>query len=95
MMGMFTERGCDARFLRLAPAAKIPAPGRKLYFILTGDGRISGQDAEQERHAYRRYTTVFCERGEQAVFEAEAPTEILALGLPKLDNLARFAIAAE
>jgi hypothetical protein len=95
MMGMFTERGCDARFLRLAPAAKIPAPGRKLYFILTGDGRVGGRHAEKERQAYRRYTTLFCDQGEQAVFEAEAPTEILALGLPKLGSLAHYAVAAE
>ena len=38
LMGVFTERGCEARFLRLAPAARIAAPGRKLYFVLTGDG---------------------------------------------------------
>jgi hypothetical protein len=95
MMGMFTERGCDARFLRLAPAAKIPAPGRKLYFILTGDGRVGARGIEKDAQAYRRYTTLYCERGEQAVFEAEAPTEILALGLPKLGSLAHYAVAAE
>jgi len=95
MMGMFTERGCDARFLRLAPAAKIPALDRKIYFILTGDGRVGGRHAEKERQAYRRYTTLFCDQGEQAVFEAEAPTEILALGLPKLGSLAHYAVAAE
>src|SRR5262249_10088806 len=43
LMGVFTERGCEARFLRLAPAARIPAPGRKLYFVLTGDGPVRGR----------------------------------------------------
>src|SRR5215467_10416020 len=40
LMGVFTERKCEARFLRLAPAARIFAPGRKVYFVLTGEGHI-------------------------------------------------------
>jgi hypothetical protein len=96
LMGVFTERGCEARFFRLAPSARIPAPGRKLYFVLTGDGRIGGRDQITDRGpAYRHYTTVFCERGEQAVFEAEAPTEILVLGLPMLESTAHYSVAAE
>jgi hypothetical protein len=73
-MGVFTER----RFLRLAPQARMAAPGRKVYFVLTGDGRVGGQ-------AYRHYTAVFCETCEDTAFEAETPTEILVFGLPKLD----------
>ena len=88
LMGVFTERSCEARFLRLAPQARMPAPGRKVYFVLTGDGRVGGQ-------SYRHYTTVFCQRGEETAFEAETPTEILVFGLPKLDTSAHFAIAAE
>jgi hypothetical protein len=38
---------------------------------------------------------VFCERGDETAFEAETPTEILVLGLPKLDAPAHYAIAAE
>jgi hypothetical protein len=88
LMGVFTERRCEARFLRLAPQARMAAPGRKVYFVLTGDGRVGGQ-------AYRHYTAVFCERGEEAAFEAETPTEILVLGLPRFDTPAHYAIAAE
>jgi hypothetical protein len=88
LMGIFTERGCEARLLRLAPPARVSASGRKLYFVLTGDGRVGGEP-------YRRSTTLFCERGEETAFEAEAPTEILVLGLPKLDTPAHYAIAAE
>jgi hypothetical protein len=98
LMGVFTERGCEARFLRLAPSARIAAPGRKLYFVLTGDGRVGGREPDRGQacsQAYRHYTTVFCERGEQAVLEAEAPTEILVLGLPKLEIPAHYAVAAE
>jgi hypothetical protein len=92
LMGVFTERGCEARFLRLAPPAKLPASGRRLYFVLTGEGRVDGQEHKQ---AYRHHTTLFCERGDEAVFEAETPTEILVLGLPRLESLANYAIAAE
>jgi len=88
LMGVFTERSCEARFLRLAPQARMPASGRKAYFVLTGDGRVGGQ-------SYRHYTTVFCERGEETAFEAETPTEILVFGLPKFDTSAHYAIAAE
>jgi len=88
LMGIFTERGCEARFLRLAPPARMPAPGRKLYFVLTGNGRVGGEP-------YRRMTTVFCERSDETAFEAETPTEILVLGLPRLDTPAHYAIAAE
>jgi hypothetical protein len=60
-----------------------------LYFVLTGDGRMGGRDRGKDRgQTYRRYNTLFCERGEQAAFEAEAPTGIVVLGLPRLDNLA-------
>jgi hypothetical protein len=56
--------------------------------VLTGDGQVSGQ-------AYRRYTTVFSAQEEEAAFDAETPTEILAFGLPHLETPARYAIAAE
>ena len=88
LMGIFTERRCEARFLRLAPQARIRATGRKIYFVLTGDGQVGGQ-------AYRRQTTVFCEREEEAAVEAETPTEILVFGLPRLDTPAHYAVAAE
>jgi hypothetical protein len=45
--------------------------------------------------AYRRHTTVFCEREEEAAVEAETPTEILVFGLPRLDTPAHYAVAAE
>jgi hypothetical protein len=92
LMGVFTERRCEARFLRLAPQARIRASGRKIYFVLTGDGQVSGPVSGQ---AYRRYTTVFSEQGEEAAFDAETPTEILAFGLPHLETPAHYAIAAE
>jgi len=87
-MGVFTEARCEARFLRLEPPAKYGADGRKLYFVLRGEGRVAGE-------SYRPHTTVFCERGDQATFQATAATEILVLGLPNLHAAQHHAIAAE
>jgi hypothetical protein len=78
LMGVFTERGTSARFLRLEPDAKARAAGRSLAFVTKGEGRLGGE-------RFRAYTTAFCERGEEAVFQATAPSEILLLGLPNLD----------
>jgi len=58
----------------------------------SGDGQVSGPVSGQ---AYRRYTTVFSEQEEEAAFDAETPTEILAFGLPHLETAAHYAIAAE
>jgi hypothetical protein len=88
LVGVFTERACEARFLRLAPTARLPAPGRKLYFVLHGEGRAGA-------HGYRHHSTVFCERGEQIRFVADTPTEMLVLGLPKLDRPAHYPTAAQ
>jgi len=100
LMGVFTERRCEARFLRLAPRARIRASGRTIYFVLTGDGQVSSEVSSQvssqvSGQAYRRYTTVFCAQEEAAAFDAETPTEILAFGLPHLETPAHYAIAAE
>jgi hypothetical protein len=87
-MGVFIERQCSLQFLRLDRQAKFRASGRRIYFVLDGNGRLGGGN-------YRAYTTLVCEQGDEATFEASAPSEILALGLPKLDALAYRAVAAE
>jgi len=88
LLGVFTERGTEARLIRLEPAATFHAGGRRIYFVLSGEGRIAGD-------RYRAHTTVLCERDEQTAFAASAPTEILVLGLPKLDVVTAHAVAAE
>lgn len=88
LMGVFTERGTEARLLRLEPAATFRATGRRLYFVLGGEGRVSAD-------RFRRDTTVLCERGEETTFAATAASEILVLGLPKLEGAIAQAVAAE
>jgi hypothetical protein len=88
LMGVFTERSCALRFLRLEPQARLEASGRCIYFVIDGRGRLAGAD-------YRRHTTLFCAAGDTTAFEAVTATEILALGLPRLDAAAFHAIAAE
>jgi hypothetical protein len=86
-LGTFSERRCEARLLRLAPQAALIAPGRNIYFVLSGSGRVGTE-------SYRALTTVSCGDGEETTFTAEAGTEILLLGLPSF-RAARYAIAAE
>jgi hypothetical protein len=74
--------------LRLEPAATFRATGRRLYFVLGGEGRVSAD-------RFRRDTTVLCERGEETTFAATAASEILVLGLPKLEGAIAQAVAAE
>ncbi len=88
LMGVFTERRCELGFVRLEPKARYRAAGRRIFFVTDGAGRLAGND-------YRRHTTLFCERGEEMVFEASTTTEILVLGLPRLEAAAQHAVAAE
>ncbi|MBI3707865.1 MAG: hypothetical protein HY246_09340 [Proteobacteria bacterium] len=87
LMGVFSERHTEARFLRLEPGATFRVRGRRLCFVLDGSGSIAGR-------TYSKHTTVSCDDREEAEFVAAAPTEILVLGLPKLDGAVQHAAAA-
>jgi hypothetical protein len=88
LLGVFTEYATQSRLLRLEPSATFVAEGRRLYFVLTGEGRL-GADR------FRRHTTVLCERGEEIGFIAGSATEILEIGLPRLETIEAHAVAAE
>jgi hypothetical protein len=88
LLGTFTERGTDARLLRLERSANFAVAGRRLLFVLHGEGRVAGDH-------YRPYTTKLCERTEDVTLAATAPTVILAIGLPRLDVAVTQAAAAE
>jgi hypothetical protein len=74
--------------LQLEPTATFRATGRRIYFVLSGTGRVGGDN-------YRRLTTVLCERGEETSLKPAAATEMLVLGLPKLESSAPHAVAAQ
>ncbi len=80
-MGVFTERRTEAFFLRLDPGASYRAAGRRLYFVVSGNGDIGGT-------AYAKRTTLFADTGETATITAGAPTELLVLGLPRFGTAA-------
>jgi hypothetical protein len=92
MLGVFTERRTIARVVRLDPGATLEATGRSIYFVTAGEGTVEGQP-------FRRLTTVYVNRGEQARFAAQGPAEMLHLGLPDLSGIATGthldAVAAE
>jgi hypothetical protein len=88
LMGVFTERRCQALFLKLDPQAKYRAHGRCIYVVLNGAGQVAGEP-------YRRFTTVMCEEGDDPSFSATADTQILVLGLPRLGQTVQQAVAAQ
>jgi len=88
LMGVFTERRCAAQFFRLDPQARLKAHGRGLYVVLSGEGQIASEP-------YRRFTTVYCEDGDDPAIVAKTPTELLMLGLPRLGKAIPQAVAAQ
>jgi hypothetical protein len=88
MLGVFTERQTHLRQLRLDAGARYDARGRAAFFVLSGHGRVDGEP-------YRAHTTVFCDVGEDASFEAAGASEILVLGLPNFATAVPQQIAAE
>jgi hypothetical protein len=87
LMGVFTERQTEARFLRLDPGAKFDLSGRRLFFVLDGEGSVAGR-------SYGKWTTIAGEADDRAEITATTPTEILVLGLPKLGAAAQSVAAA-
>lgn len=87
LMGVFTERQTEARFLRLDPGARFELTGRRLFFVLTGEGSVAGK-------SYCKWTTVAGETDDRAEIVATTPTEILVLGLPKLGEASQSVSAA-
>ncbi len=80
-LGVFTERRTEASFLRLDPGANFTTSGRSIYFITAGSGTVEGEP-------FRRLTTIYVRRGEQARLIAGEGVEMLHLGLPDLSGLA-------
>jgi hypothetical protein len=91
-LGVFTEHGTGASFLKLEAGASCTAAGRGIYVAFSGKGRVAGEPL-------RPYTTVFLDHDEDTMFTAEETTELLYLGLPDLRDLAvdsdAAAVAAE
>ncbi len=82
LLGVFTERRTEARFVRLAPGAAYYAKGRALYFVTSGTGTVSAEP-------YRRLTTAYLKKGERTMISAATETEIMVFGLPDLTGLRR------
>jgi hypothetical protein len=80
LLGVFTERRSESRFLKLAPGASYYAKGRGLYLVVSGAGKVSDQD-------YRGLSTTYLKKGERAMFQASAETQILLFGLPDLSGM--------
>jgi mannose-6-phosphate isomerase-like protein (cupin superfamily) len=81
VMGVFTERRAEAGFIKIDAGVTFHARGgRDIYVVLSGTGNVEGQ-------AYRRFSTVYLEKGDETVFSASETAEILHFRLPNLAGL--------
>lgn len=76
-LGTFTSCKYRSARFQLQPGARFAADGRGIYVVLSGSGSLDGED-------YRKFTALYLEDGEQAMFAADETTDILLLGLPTL-----------
>lgn len=79
-MGVFTERRCEANFVKLDKGASWTGKGRSIYLVVSGAGSVNGQ-------AYKTLSGVQCAEGETPVFAASEESVLLHLGLPNLAGL--------
>jgi hypothetical protein len=80
LLGDFSERRSRIGFLGLAAGARHRLDSHSLYFVVSGEGRIGGQD-------WRAQTTIHIDAAEQADIEADTDAEIFHIGLPDLTGL--------
>jgi hypothetical protein len=80
LLGMFTERKTEARFLRLDAGASYYAKGRGVYYVVSGAGTAGDDD-------YRAMSTVYLKKGERTMIKASAATDIFLFGLPDLSGM--------
>lgn len=79
-MGTFSSNKYSAARYKLNEGAKFVAPGRGVYFVLSGAGNV-------ENEPFLKWTSTYLEDGEQATFTASETTDILFLGMPTLDAI--------
>ncbi len=79
-MGVFTERRCEANFIRLDHGASWTGKGRSIYLVVAGAGSVNG-------HIYGTLSGIHADEGDTPVFAASDDSVILHLGLPDLAGL--------
>lgn len=79
-LGTFTERQCGAALIKLARGATYRAAPRSIYLVLSGTG--IAHDA-----AYKQFTALHLDDGEEADIVARDETQLLRLALPDLAGL--------
>lgn len=81
LLGIFTERRAEQRFLKIDSGVSFGLRGRAIYVALSGAGTVGGQ-------AIRRLTTIYLDAGETAALAVREPMELMQFGLPNLAGLA-------
>ncbi len=92
VLGTFTSCQYRVARYRLAPGARFEAKGRGVYFVLSGEGQLA-------EGPYRDRTSMYLEEDEKATYAASQTSDILYLGLPRMELInvpaERPAVAAE
>jgi mannose-6-phosphate isomerase-like protein (cupin superfamily) len=80
LLGVFTERRTEARFLHLDAGSSYYAKGRGVYYVVSGAGTATDND-------YRAMSTIYLKKGERTMIKATAETQIFLFGLPDLTGM--------
>jgi len=83
-LGAFLDCQIPCALYRLSSGARFTAEGRGIYLVLNGGGSLDGEN-------YRRFTALYLDTDETALFQAMEPSELLLLGLPNLADIAVYA----
>jgi hypothetical protein len=82
VLGEFTNCKIRGSRYKLRQGAKFNAGGRGVYLVLSGRGRV-------EDEVLQTHTAVYVDDGETARFVADEVIEIVLMGLPSIDLIAR------
>jgi hypothetical protein len=77
-LGTFTSCQYSFARYRLAPGAQFGVTGRGVFFVLSGAGQLEGGP-------FRDQTALYLEEEEKATFVASKTSDILSLGLPRME----------
>jgi hypothetical protein len=81
-LGTFTNCEIPAARYTLSPGAAFVAKGRGIYMVLSGGGAVEGE-------ALQELTTIYLDDSEQATLKTTATTEILLMGMPSVERMAK------
>jgi len=87
LVGVFSERGTQLAFHRVEAGSRLALEDHSIGFVCSGSGEVAGKP-------WRKWSTLYLERGERAELRAAERAEVLQIGLPRFDDAAAHQAAA-